>query len=122
MTYVSIEVELQPLTFIFLMTITRKYIGDDFMAEIKQGDHQFYIGEDEQNPDAKITFRTVDDSTINVDHTGVPESMGGQGIGTQLVSAVVDYARDNNLKVQADCPFAKSVFGKHEDFQDVYAK
>ena len=48
--------------------------------------------------------------------------MGGQGIGTQLVSAVVDYARDNNLKVQADCPFAKSVFEKHEDFQDVYAK
>ena len=27
--------------------------------EIKQGDHKFYVGEDENNPQAVITFKEV---------------------------------------------------------------
>lgn len=90
------------------------------MAEIKQGTNKFYIGDDENNPQAQITFNQQNDNQINIDHTGVPEEMGGQGIGSQLVKAVVDYARGNNLKVSATCPFAKSVIEKHDEYQDVY--
>ncbi|MDW3977819.1 GNAT family N-acetyltransferase [Staphylococcus saprophyticus] len=90
------------------------------MAEIKQGTNKFYIGDDENNPQAQITFNQQNDNQIDIDHTGVPEEMGGQGIGSQLVKAVVDHARDNNLKVSATCPFAKSVIEKHDEYQDVY--
>lgn len=90
------------------------------MAEIKQGTNKFYIGDDENNPQAQITFNQQNDQQIDIDHTGVPEEMGGQGIGSQLVKAVVDYARENNLKVSATCPFAKNVIEKHDEYQDVY--
>ncbi|SCS37293.1 GNAT family N-acetyltransferase [Staphylococcus caeli] len=90
------------------------------MAEIKQGKNKFYIGENENNPQAQITFQQQGSNQIDIDHTGVPDELGGQGIGSKLVGAVVDYARDNNLKVTASCPFAKHVIEKHESYQDVY--
>ena len=39
--------------------------------------------------------------------TGVSDELGGQGLGTKLVDAVVEHARQNNLKIIASCPFAK---------------
>lgn len=91
------------------------------MAEIKQGTNKFYIGEDENNPQAQITFKKLNDNQIDIDHTGVPDEMGGQGIGSQLVKSVVEYARENNLKIVATCPFAKNVIEKYSEYQDVYA-
>ncbi|MDH9161937.1 N-acetyltransferase [Staphylococcus succinus] len=90
------------------------------MAEIKQGTNKFYIGDDENNPQAEITFQSQDDNQIDINHTGVPDELGGQGIGSSLVKSVVDYARDNDLKVVASCPFAKSVIEKNPEYQDVY--
>jgi predicted GNAT family acetyltransferase len=34
-------------------------------------------------------------------NTGVADELGGQGLGKQLVEAVVNYARENNLKIIA---------------------
>ena len=48
---------------------------------IKQGHNQFYIGESEDNAQAVITFKQVDNNEIDIDHTGVPDELGGQGIG-----------------------------------------
>jgi predicted GNAT family acetyltransferase len=31
---------------------------------------------------------------IDIDHTGVADELGGQGLGKQLVEAVVNYARN----------------------------
>ena len=63
----------------------------------QKGNQQFYVGEDEQNAQA-ITFKQVDNNEIDIDHTGVADELGGQGLGKQLVEAVVNYARENNLK------------------------
>lgn len=90
------------------------------MADIKQGDYKFYTGEDENNPETVITYNDVSDDQIEINHTGVPSEMGGQGLGTALVEAVVNYARDNGKKVSATCPFAAKVIEKHPEFQDVY--
>ncbi|HLR19385.1 MAG TPA: GNAT family N-acetyltransferase [Staphylococcus sp.] len=90
------------------------------MAEIKQGTNKFYIGEDENDPQAQITFKQQGDNQIDIDHTGVPDELGGQGLGSKLVKAVVDYARNNNLKVTASCPFAEAVIKKNSEYQDVY--
>lgn len=87
---------------------------------IKQGHNQFYIGESKDNAQAVITFKQVDNNEIDIDHTGVADELGGQGLGKQLVEAVVNYARENNLKIIASCPFAKDVLEKNDDYQDVY--
>lgn len=68
-------------------------------AEIKQGDHKFYVGNDENNPKAVITFKEVDNNEIDIDHTGVSDELGGQGLGKKLVNRVVEHARENNLKL-----------------------
>jgi predicted GNAT family acetyltransferase len=56
---------------------------------------------------------------IIIDHTDVSDALRGKGAGKQLVSAAVDYARKNNIKILPLCPFAKSVFEKVKEFQDV---
>lgn len=80
--------------------------------EIKKGNNKFYVGENEDNAQAVITFKQVDNNEIDIDHTGVSDELGGQGLGKKLVAAVVDYARENNLKIIASCPFAKDVLEK----------
>lgn len=67
--------------------------------EIKQGENKFYIGDDENNALAEITYRFVDNNEINIDHTGVSDELGGQGVGKKLVKAVVEHARENHLKI-----------------------
>ncbi|MCO0861176.1 GNAT family N-acetyltransferase [Staphylococcus pasteuri] len=88
--------------------------------EIKQGTNKFYVGEDENDPKAVITFKTAENNEIDIDHTGVSDELGGQGLGKKLVYQVVDYARKNNLKIIASCPFAKDVLEKDDSVQDVY--
>lgn len=47
---------------------------------------KFYVGNDENNPKAVITFKEVDNNEIDIDHTGVSDELGGQGLGkNQLI-------------------------------------
>lgn len=88
-------------------------------AEIKQGDHKFYVGNDENNPKAVITFKEVDNNEIDIDHTGVSDELGGQGLGKKLVNRVVEHARENNLKLSLLVHSQKRI-RKDDHAQDVY--
>ncbi|MFD0999751.1 GNAT family N-acetyltransferase [Ohtaekwangia kribbensis] len=68
---------------------------------------------------AEMTYSKAGDALIIIDHTEVSDALRGKGAGKQLVGAAVDHARKNNLKILPLCPFAKSVFEKVKDFQDV---
>jgi predicted GNAT family acetyltransferase len=52
-------------------------------------------------------------NNLTVYHTEVSEKLRGQGIALSLVSALVDYARKNKLKVIALCPYVRSQFSKN---------
>ncbi|WP_411197825.1 GNAT family N-acetyltransferase [Sphingobacterium thalpophilum] len=54
-----------------------------------------------------------------MDHTEVSENYTGKGLGRQMLSAAVDFAREKGLKILPLCPFAKSVFDKEADLEDV---
>ncbi len=54
----------------------------------------------------------MDNNEINIDHTGVSDQLGGQGVGKKLVKAVVEHARENHLKIIASCSFAKHMLEK----------
>jgi predicted GNAT family acetyltransferase len=53
------------------------------------------------------------DGRFDIQHTIVPEAMGGQGVGGALVKAAVDYAREAGLELVVTCPFAKKWLEKH---------
>jgi uncharacterized protein len=78
----------------------------------------FYVGE-KNTPLAEMTYSKAGSDTIIIDHTQVSDELKGQGAGKQLVTAAVDYARQNKIKIIPLCPFAKSVFEKVKEFQDV---
>ncbi len=52
-------------------------------------------------------------------HTGVPSALGGQGIGSMLVKTGLQYAMDNNLKVESLCWFVSGYIDRHPEFQDL---
>jgi uncharacterized protein len=54
-----------------------------------------------------------------IDHTEVNQDFAGKGVGKKLVLAAVNYARENKMKILPLCPFAKSVFDKTSEIQDV---
>jgi len=58
-------------------------------------------------------------NVITFTHTGVPSALEGQGIGSKLVKAGLQYARDNNLKVESTCWFVSGYIERHPEAQDL---
>jgi len=52
----------------------------------------------------------------------VSDALRGTGAGKKLVTEAVEYAHMYNLKILPLCPFAKSVFEKTTEFEDVLSK
>ena len=60
--------------------------------------------------------------TMIIDHTEIDEKLRGEGIGEDMVKAAVEYARENYLKINPVCPYARKVIERTPEFQDVLAK
>jgi len=60
---------------------------------------------------------------LNAGHTGVSLTQRKKGYGRKLISAVVDYARENNLKIIPQCGFVSMMFNKYpEIYGDIRAR
>lgn len=70
---------------------------------------------------AELTYVKAGDDKFIINHTEVDESLKGEGIGGDLVAEAVKFARENNLKISATCPFAKEELKKNADYADVLA-
>lgn len=88
------------------------------MMAVNHKENLFYIG-DVSSPKAQMTYVPTGEDKIIIDHTEVNDELRGQGAGEMMVEAAVKYARQNNKKIIPLCPFAKSVFDKTPEFQDV---
>ena len=88
--------------------------------EIKKGDNKFFIGKNEEENKGEITFVDSGDDKIIIDKTFVSEELEGQGIGKKLIDKTVEYARENDLKILATCPYAIEQLEKNEEYHDVY--
>ena len=50
-------------------------------------------------------------------HTEVPPELEGEGIGSALVRAAVEYARGQGLRVMPVCPFARVWLERHPEYK-----
>ncbi len=63
---------------------------------------------------AELVYRRRADRLVLV-HTGVPEVLGGHGLGGLLVSAAVDRSAAEHLTVVPLCSFARTWLEQHPD-------
>ncbi len=69
---------------------------------------------------AELTFSIVNEHLIIADHTGVPDSMRGMGVGKALVERLVDDARRKQVKIVPLCPYVNAQRRKHPEWADVF--
>ena len=69
---------------------------------------------------AEITW-VVRDNVMNMNHTYVSDVLRGKGVAKKLLDAAADYARENNLKMNAICSYVVSAFEKSDAYDDVKA-
>ncbi|MDN5787054.1 GNAT family N-acetyltransferase [Pseudorhodobacter sp.] len=69
---------------------------------------------------AELTTSKVSPTLIIADHTAVPDSMRGLGIGRALVDQLIADARAKGQRIVPLCPFVRAHAKKHrEDLADV---
>ena len=60
--------------------------------------------------EGELTLRRVADGVWNANHTGVPNSIGGRGVGKALVKAMSEDARAQGWRIVPGCPFVAKLF------------
>jgi uncharacterized protein len=71
-----------------------------------------FVIEDGVNRLAEMAVAVMGENLV-VYHTEVSDELRGQGIASKLLETMVDYARKNQLKVVALCPYVLAQFKKN---------
>ena len=90
---------------------------------LDEGGGEFFVeGEGDGEPVAELSY-SVDRALglMVIRHTRVDEALRGQGAGGKLVEAAARRAYAQGLKVKPVCPFARAVFDKTPEYDDVRA-
>jgi uncharacterized protein len=66
-----------------------------------------------------VVFEQVDEHTLALTHTEVHPDLEGQGVGSNLVKQVLEYASAHTLKIVPLCPFVATYLKRHPDWKRV---
>ena len=69
---------------------------------------------------AELTFSVASDTLVIADHTGVPDSLRGTGVGHALVARLVEDARAGGFLILPLCPFVNAQRRKHPEWADAF--
>ena len=87
------------------------------MVELGQDEFAFR-NEDNGTVNGEITWTQMADVMV-VEHTFVNENMRNQGLAKKLVDRAVEYARDNEYKIEPVCSYVATVFERYDEYEDV---
>lgn len=73
--------------------------------------------EDEDHP-ATAKYKREGD-TITLLSTDVPDAAEGEGVGSALARAALDFARAEDLRVVPRCPFIASYIERHPEYEEL---
>jgi predicted GNAT family acetyltransferase len=93
------------------VTITRHENGSagEYHAHVKGSER---IG--------RLTWVQRDDVRV-AEHTIVPHAIGGRGVASRLVDALVADAREQGFKVKPVCSYVVAKFDEHPEWADIRA-
>ncbi len=78
----------------------------------------FYL-EDDNGITSELTYSIKENGILVIDHTETRPALEGKGLASKLVRKSVEYARENNFKIEPLCPFAEVQFDLNKEYQDV---
>lgn len=58
-----------------------------------------------------------DGNTVSMNHVRVPEAVGGRGIAGEITRYALDWARDEGLRVVANCPYVARWIERHPEYE-----
>ena len=67
----------------------------------------------------ELTYSRLNATTLVADHTGVPDSLRGQGVGQALVERLVADAEAKGLQIVPKCPFVRAMWMRHPEWSGV---
>jgi uncharacterized protein len=73
------------------------------------------------NATAFVEYQRTGDQIV-LTHTEVPEALSGQGIGSKLVSGVLDAIRAEGTKVIPQCEFVANFIQRHPGYRSILAE
>lgn len=59
------------------------------------------------------------DGRLVIAHTGVPAAIGGRGLAAALVTAALQYAREQGMQVEPACSYAAVFLQRHREYADL---
>jgi predicted GNAT family acetyltransferase len=63
--------------------------------------------------DAELLYGMFGDDVLDLQHTEVPRSGQGKGVGDALIRAALAHARERGLRVMATCPYVQAWLRRH---------
>ncbi len=66
-----------------------------------------------------MSYSIAGNDLLIIDHTEVEPEYKGEGVGKKLLYAIVEMAREKQIKILPLCPFANAMFKKLDDINDV---
>ena len=76
--------------------------GSRFVVDLPDGQGELIYGE-------------FAEDVLDLQHTEVPPSARGKGVGEALVRAALEYARERGARVMATCPYVRAWLRRHPD-------
>lgn len=70
--------------------------------------------------EAETTYSIASPTLVIADHTGVPDSLRGQGIARALAERLVADARAEGFKIMPLCPFINAERKKHPEWAEAF--
>ncbi|MEO1239098.1 MAG: GNAT family N-acetyltransferase [Pseudomonadota bacterium] len=71
--------------------------------------------------EAELTYSIASPTLVIADHTGVPETLRGQGVGQALVARLVEDALAEGFKITPLCPFVNAQRRVNPMWADAFA-
>jgi predicted GNAT family acetyltransferase len=81
-------------------------------------------GRFEMERDGKTAYLEYNlaDNILQLVHTEVPPESRGKGLASELARAALDWARQNNARVDVICPVALGYLEKHPEYNDLLVR
>ena len=92
--------------------------AEEIEREVEGSKGRYVLRQD--GAEAELTYSILSSTKIIADHTGVPPTLEGRGIGTALVKRIVADARSEGFKIVPLCPFVNAWRRRHPEAADVF--